>query len=103
MTDLSKALTTDSPVPSVSARVLLGGHFVGPDEFGDLSLELFSLGFQSSDLGRDRFRKIGSDLIQKAGLTLPALIEIVVGTFTQVVPGFELVNDLGIQSVEKFP
>jgi hypothetical protein len=54
------------------------GSFVSADQFRDLSLELFSLGFQSGNLGRDRFGEIGSDLIQKAGLTVAALIEVVV-------------------------
>jgi hypothetical protein len=36
--------------------------FVGADQFRDLSLEFFSLGFQSGYLGRDRFGEIGPDL-----------------------------------------
>ena len=93
--------TDDDRWPSARLPGLHGGRFRA-DEFRDLSFELFSLGFQSRNLGRDRFGEIGSDLIKKAGLTVAALIEIVVGAFTQVVQGFELVDDLGVQCVEKF-
>ena len=37
--------------------------FLGLDEFRDLALELFRLGFQPGNLGGDRLCQIGSDLV----------------------------------------
>jgi hypothetical protein len=83
--------------------VLRDENFVGLHQFRDLAVELFDFSFQLGYLSGDRLSQIRSGFVQETGPAAAELVELIVRALVQVVQGFELVNDLGIQCFEKFP